>query len=68
MSLHINRFLDRLRAAEGRRDREIIMTLPEARDLHNDITRLLVIVDELRQHTANTSTQPVEIEVSGGSF
>lgn len=46
MSLHIQRFLDRMRAAESRRDRDVTMTLQEARDLHNDITRLLLRLDQ----------------------
>lgn len=69
MSLHINRFIDRLKTAEGRRDRELVLTLPEARDLHSDITKLLLVVQELREkHMDNDREQPIQVELSGGSF
>lgn len=69
MSLHINRFIDRLKAAEGRRDREIVLTLPEARDLHGDITKLLLVIQELREKPVATDRErPVQVELSGGSF
>ena len=67
MSLHINRFIDRLRAAEGKQQRDIIMTLGEARDLHGDITKLLLIIQELREQQA-AQPQIQTIEVEGGSF
>ena len=67
MSLHINRFVDRLRAAEGKQQRDIIMTLNEARDLHGDITKLLLIIQELREQQA-AQPQIQTIEVEGGSF
>lgn len=70
MSLHINRFLDRLRAAESRQQRDVTMTLTEARDLHADITRLLMTVEDLRSHVTqqNDQQEVVTINVEGGSF
>lgn len=70
MSLHITRFLDKVRAAESRQQREVSLTLPEARDLHADITRLLLIMEQLRENTtATTNNDEIQqIEVQGGSF
>ena len=69
MLLHINKFVDRLKAAEGRALREVTMSLAEARDLHADITRLLVIVQDLheKQQVATTGSA-VEVELDGGRF
>jgi hypothetical protein len=67
MSLHINRFIDRLRAAEGKQQRDIVLSLNEARDLHGDITKLLLIIQELREQQAR-EPQIQTIEVEGGSF
>lgn len=64
--LHINRFLDRLRTAESRQQRDVILTVQEARDLHADITRLLLRVEQ--QESSKSDTQITSIEVSGGSF
>lgn len=72
MSLHINRFIDRVRAAESRQQRDVIMTVAEARDLHSDITRLLLVVEELRSRPAvampGENTNVITVEMQGGSF
>ena len=68
MLLHINKFIDRVRAAEGRASREVAMSLVEARDLHADITRLLVIVQDLHERQQATPTDAGTIEVHGGRF
>lgn len=68
MSLHIARFVDRIRAAESRQARDVIMTVHEARDLHNDITKLLLALEELRTQPRDTGPEVVNIEVEGGRF
>ena len=68
MLLHINKFVDKLKAAEGRALREVTMSLSEARDLHADITRLLVIVQDLHEQQPNKNNQPSTIEIDGGRF
>ena len=66
--LHINRFLDRLQQAEGRRQRDIVLTVSEARDLHTDITKLLLALEDLRGRTKENRPEIAEITVDGGSF
>lgn len=70
MSLHINRFLDRIRAAESRQQRDVTMTTAEARDLHTDITRLLLAlqVSHEQKTTESTDNAVINIEVQGGAF
>jgi len=67
MSLHINRFIDRVKAADARRQRDITMTMADARDLHADITKLLLVLHQL-QSVSTTQDQPVQIEIEGGTF
>lgn len=66
MSLHINKFIDSVRAAESRGQRDIHLTLQEARDLHRDITKLLLSLESALNRVAND--QVIEVEVQGGSF
>ena len=66
MSLHINRFIDRLKAADARRQRDFVMSMVDARDLHADITKLLLALQESRT-VSNTDTI-TEIQIEGGSF
>lgn len=70
MSLHINRFIDAIKAAEARGQRDLQLSLREARDLHSDITKLLLAMQQLRELQANAveSGDPVVVEIQGGSF
>ena len=70
MSLHINRFLDRIKAAESRQQRDVTMTTAEARDLHTDITRLLLALQVSHEQKTEESTDNtvINIEVQGGAF
>lgn len=68
MSIHINKFIDRIKAANSKGLRDITMTANEARDLHADITKLLLVVEELREQTQSKDQTEVDIEVQGGSF
>lgn len=68
MSQHINRFIDRLRQAENRQQRDIVLSISDARDLHADITRLLLAIEQTRQEPQAKSQEVQEIQVSGGTF
>ena len=66
MSLHINRFIDRVRSAEHRGQRDFVMTMSEARDLQADLAKLLLALHVTAQSSTPTTTDPVEID--GGQF
>ena len=67
MSLHINRFVDSIKAAESRGQKDLIMPIRDAKDLHSDITKLLLVVQNLQQQLQQTN-EIVKLEISGGSF
>ena len=70
MSLHINRFVDRIKSFESRGQQNFTMTMNEAKDLHADITKLLLSLQTLLEERQNsgTDTQVVNVEVDGGKF
>jgi hypothetical protein len=69
MSLHIHKFIDRLRGSEARGSKDYIMSLTEAKDLHADITRLLLELETLRTSLAAAKKDEIiTVEVGGGSF
>ena len=69
MSLHINRFVDRIKAADARQQRDFTMSMTDAKDLHADITKLLLALQTLHeQNMAAASNTIVELEVTGGTF
>jgi hypothetical protein len=65
--LHINRFIDRLQQLELKNSKDFICPIQDAKNLHNDITRLL-----LRLEQQDREVQPVEQEITvrmdGGNF
>jgi len=64
MSSHIERFLEAVRAAESRKQRELVMTVTQARDLHADITRLLLKLEA----KVNSEDQVITVEMKGEDF
>lgn len=67
MSLHINRFIDSVKSAESRGQKDFIMPMREAKDLHADITKLLLALELTRQQLADQNSV-VTVELAGGSF
>jgi hypothetical protein len=67
MSLHINRFVDSIKAHEARGQRDFTMSLRDAKDLHADITKLLLTLNTMREHHTQDS-QVIELQITGGDF
>jgi hypothetical protein len=69
MTMHINKFVDRVRGHEARGARDFVMTMVEAKDLHADITRLLLQLNDLQQQAVKTnSNEVIKVEIGGGQF
>ena len=68
MSLHINKFIDKIKAVESRRQGDVVLTIYEARDLHADITKLLLILQTLQDQKTTNASDVVTVELTGGSF
>lgn len=67
MSLHINRFIDLIKAQESRGGRDITLSLKDAKDLHADITKLLLTLEKLREDQSKID-EVVKVELTGGTF
>jgi hypothetical protein len=67
MSLHINRFVDAIKAAESRGQRDLTISIRDAKDLHSDITKLLLALENTRERL-ESSNEPIEVVMDGGSF
>jgi hypothetical protein len=69
MTIHLTKFVDRVRGHEARGSRDFVMTMTDAKDLHADITRLLVELHDLHDQVAKLSQENiVEVQIGGGSF
>ena len=61
--IHIKRFIDRLNDLQASGAKDYTMTMHDARNLHSDITKLLLDAKE-----SQPTEDVVNIEVKGGSF
>lgn len=59
---HIKKFIDRIAVAESRNVREVIMPLQEAKELRDELTKILL------DQRSNKSEEVVEVVMRGGSF
>ena len=69
MTIHLQKFVDRVRGHEARGSRDFVMSMTDAKDLHADITRLMLELHNLREQAVKTETeQVITVQVGGGSF
>jgi len=62
--------VDAIKAAEARGSRDLIMNLRDAKDLHSDITKLLLSLERMREALVQprSDSATTVAEWSGGSF
>jgi len=70
VSIHLQKFVDRVRGFEARGAREFTMSIQDAKDLHADITRMLIDLQTLRENAAAKSQEPevITVQMDGGTF
>jgi len=71
MTIHLNKFIERVQGQQARGAKDFIMSLKDAQDLHADITRLLLELQALREHTVRTlqkDDEVITINMNGGTF
>jgi hypothetical protein len=67
VSLHLQRFVDRVQGNDSRGLKDFTMSMSDARAMHADLTRLLLELTELR--TAQVPKEEViTVEVRGANF
>ena len=69
MTIHLNKFIDRVRGHEARGSRDFVMSMSDAKDLHADITRLLLTLQTLQEQVKTEAEQEViTVQIGGGQF
>lgn len=63
--IFIKRFLDKLTTFEGKNNKDIVLTMQDARGLRDDITKLLL--DKTEQEKQKNE-EVIKININGGSF
>ena len=65
--LYIRKFIDRLQQAELKGQKDFVCPLADAKNLHNDITRLLLDLEAVKQ-AKDQASESATVELEGGSF
>ena len=68
MTIHLQKFIDRLRGFEARGSKDFTMSIQEAKDLHADITGLLIALQTLQQVNNTKTDSTIEVQIQGGTF
>ena len=63
--IHIQRFVERLQGFDARGSKDFSMSMRDAKDLHADITKLLLV---LQNNQTNASGEVIEVQITGGKF
>jgi hypothetical protein len=65
--LYIKKFIDSVQFHEQRGNKDFVCSLSDAKNLHNDITKLLLDLENLKSNS-QPAEQVIQIEMQGGSF
>jgi hypothetical protein len=70
MSLHLQRFVDRVQGNESRGLKDFTMSMTDAKALHADLTRLLIELQTLRESVSKKTQdeEVITVNMDGGSF
>ena len=63
--IHIQRFIERLQGFDAKGSQNFMMTMRDAKDLHADITKLLLV---LQDKQTNNADEVIEVQITGGKF
>jgi hypothetical protein len=69
MSIHLQKFIERLQGFEARGAKDFIMPITDAKGMHADLTRLLLDLTELKETAvAAKKDEIITVKMVGGSF
>lgn len=67
-NLYVKKFVEQLEHLEARGAKDFICSIQDAKRLRNEITNLLLDLQDLREQSAADPTEVIQLEVTGGTF
>jgi hypothetical protein len=64
--IHIQRFVEKLQGFDARGSKDFSMPMRDAKDLHADITKLLLALQN--NHASTLQDEVIEVQITGGKF
>ena len=69
MSIHLQKFIERVRNNDARGGKDFVMPMKDAKGMAADLTELLLELRTLQQAALNGQTdQVIELKIDGGKF
>lgn len=69
MSIHLQKFIERIQGFEARGAKDFIMPMTDAKGMHADLTRLLLELTALKEAAvAERNNEVVTVTMDGGSY
>ena len=69
MSIHLQKFIERLQGFEARGAKDFIMPITDAKGMHADLTRLLLDLTDLKEAAVTAKKDEIiTVKMDGGSF
>ena len=69
MSIHLQRFVERLQGFEARGAKDFTMSITDAKGMHADLTQMLLELTALKlAATAGRDEEVITVKVEGGGF
>jgi hypothetical protein len=64
--IHIKQFIDKIASMESRQNRDVVMSLTDARALRDEITKL--IIDKHNSPKSNAPDEVINVEMKGNKW
>jgi hypothetical protein len=64
--IHIKKFMDKMSVVESKMNKDVVLSIMDARGLRDDIARLLVDLHELSSNSEKSDI--INVEIKGGPF
>lgn len=68
MSLHLQKFIERLRGNDHRGAKDFVMPMKDAKAMAADLTELLLELNTLKEAKLSEKQEVTEVKISGGKF
>ena len=68
MSLHLNKFIERIRGHDARGAKDFVMPMADAKGMAADLTELLLELNQLKTDKLSGKEEVIQISVSGRGF
>lgn len=67
--IHITQFINKMSVMESRQNKDVVLSINDARGLRDDIAKLLAELHELSNSKVNDrKDEVIQIEIKGGKF